>query len=89
VSSIGDENPKVTGATIQDIIALVDGVKNVMIALAFVLMGFYVTIHPQGIPENLQTQWVSAAMLVGTVYIGGRQVTSAMIRQQQMQKDNI
>ena len=79
VSTIGEgDKPVVTAATTQDIIDLVDGVKNVVVALLFVIMGFYVTIHPEGIPANLQTQWVSAAMSVGLIYIGGRQVKSAI-----------
>jgi hypothetical protein len=64
---------------VDDLIRLVDGTKNVLIALAFLFMGFWVTVHPQGIPETLQTQWVTVAMSVGTIYVGGRQVKTALL----------
>jgi hypothetical protein len=58
-------------ATLQEIATFVDSIKNVLFAMMFVLIGFYVTVAP-GITPEYAGQWVAVAMTVGGVYIGTR-----------------
>jgi hypothetical protein len=58
-------------ACLEDFAKFIDSIKNVMFAVMFVLIGFYVTIHP-GITPEYAGQWVGAAMTVAGVYIGQR-----------------
>ena len=58
-------------ATLADVATFIDSIKNVLFALIFVLVGFYVTVVP-GISENYAGQWLGAAMMVAGVYIGQR-----------------
>ena len=59
------------GTTLTDLATFIDSIKNVLFAMMFVLIGFYVTIHP-GITPEYAGQWVGAAMTVAGVYIGQR-----------------
>ena len=57
--------------TLEEIATFIDSIKNVLFAIIFVFVGFYVTITPGIVPEYAG-QWVGAAMTVAGFYIGTR-----------------
>lgn len=61
----------ITCPSLSDWATFIDSVKNVLFALTFVLIGFYVTINPD-IMKEFASRWVDAAMIVASYYIGTR-----------------
>jgi len=66
--------------TVDETIKFIDATKNFVIAMLFIVAALYMTFRNG--TADLATRWVDMAMTIGSIYFGGRVVTSAIAKTQ-------